>query len=269
MKTDEIKKLSDDALTGLNQALQAGRSDSLKNYLQFMARFHKYSFGNIMLIALQHHNATHVAGFNSWKKFGRFVKKGEKGIAIIAPVLIKPDAKSTADSADDEQPILRFKVAHVFDISQTEGDPVPELATISGDPGIHLQQLKTVTTDFGIELTYEDLPLGTFGFSSGGTITLASGRTPAEEFSTLAHELAHELLHRNVDERPSSKTVRETEAESVAFVVSSAIGLEADIASQDYIQLYHGDAAILSESLERIQKTASKILTALFGDSVL
>lgn len=139
-----------------------------------------------MLIVSQKPDATHVAGFKTWKSLSRFVKKGEKGIVIIAPMLIKPK--------------------EVTDLS------------------------------------------------------------PAEEFSTLVHELAHEMLHRRDGEQRPSKTVRETEAEAVAFVVSQAIGLEAGTAAADYIRLYDGDTDTLAASLDRIQKTAAAIIEAITHD---
>jgi hypothetical protein len=101
------------------------------------------------------------------------------------------------------------------------------------------------------------------GMSYGGKIVLLTGQSKAEEFSTLVHELAHEMLHKAVRRISTTKTVRETEAEAVAFVVSSAVGLQTGTASADYIQLYHGDAALFTESLERIQKASAIILTAL------
>ena len=99
--------------------------------------------------------------------------------------------------------------------------------------------------------------------SYGGRIAVLPGQEPAEEFSTLVHELAHEMLHKAERRTATTKTVRETEAEAIAFVVSQTIGLDAGRASADYIHLYHGNAALLTESLEVIQRTAALILSAL------
>src|ERR1700727_4101220 len=101
------------------------------------------------------------------------------------------------------------------------------------------------------------------GTSAGGKITLLPGQSPAEEFATLAHELAHEMMHRTERRNSTSKRIRETEAEAVAFVVCHAIGLETGSASQDYIQLYDGDAKLLTASLEYIQQTTTQILNAI------
>ena len=112
----------------------------------------------------------------------------------------------------------------------------------------------------GITLKYSDTIAPAEGLSHGGKITLLSGMQPAEEFSTLAHEIGHEMLHRSERRTLTTKQVRETEAEAVAFVVCQAIGLETGSAAADYIQLWHGDANLLRESLEAVQQTAAVIL---------
>ena len=156
----------------------------------------------------------------------------------------------------------------MWDVSQTEGEPIPEFARVSGDPGENTGRLKALVESKGIKLQYLDNLRGD-GASMGGTIVVRTGLTPAEEFSVLTHELAHELIHRRIDKGKESrppKTVRETEAEAVAFVVGEAIGLENGTAASDYIQLYRGNAATLGESLQRIQQTASEIIAALTPD---
>ena len=115
----------------------------------------------------------------------------------------------------------------------------------------------------GILLEYKESIAPALGMSYGGKIVLLPGQTPAEEFSTLVHEVAHELLHKSERRTATTKTVRETEAEAIAFVVSQTIGLDAGNAACDYIHLYHGNAALLTESLEVIQKTSAVILSAL------
>lgn len=115
----------------------------------------------------------------------------------------------------------------------------------------------------GIELTHDVIPGGAEGVSKGGSIVIAPGLETAEEFAVLAHELAHELLHKDEERRTRSKTVKETEAEAVSFVVCQAIGLDCSTRSSDYIQLYQGDAETLSESLDAIQKTAASIIEAV------
>ena len=258
MKAEEAKKLADAALANLTQALEQGKSDALTAYLAAMGRFHDYSFGNVMLIVSQKPDATRVAGFNSWKQMNRFVKKGEKGIVIIAPMLIKPK-----EAESEEERLLRFKAVYVFDISQTDGEPLPEFARVGGNPNGHTDRLKDLVAAQGITLEYADSLAGAMGLSHGGRIEILSGLTPAEEFAVLAHELAHELLHRGERRKQTSKTVRETEAEAVAFVVCQAIGLDAATQASDYIQLYNGDKDTLAESLDYVQKTAAEIIAAI------
>jgi len=266
MKAEQAKKLTDKALEDLEAALGQGKSESLTAYLAAVARFHRYSFGNIMLIMAQRPEATQVAGFRTWKKLGRYVCKGEKGIVIIAPMLLR---KNDGGTDGDDEKILRFRAVYVFDVSQTDGEPLPEPTAVCGNPNGHTDRLKALVEAHAIELEYahDDEARSTLGSaqgaSFGGRILLCEGLSPAEEFATLTHELAHELLHRKEDRKQISKTVRETEAEAVAFVVGQAIGLDAGTAASDYIQLYSGDKETLAASLDRIQKTASAIIEAI------
>tara|TARA_E500000318_G_scaffold111440_1_gene130033 strand:+ start:237 stop:1061 length:825 start_codon:yes stop_codon:yes gene_type:complete len=266
MKAEEAKKIADQALQNLTDALKNGKSERITQYLAMLAKFHRYSFGNVLLILSQNPNATHVAGFGTWKQMGRFVKKGEKGIVIIAPMSIRPknDKPEGEEQSDRDKPILRFRGVHVFDVAQTDGEPLPEPSRVSGDPQQHLNRIKEQVAERGITLDYDDVPPGADGVSRGGRISIRAGLEPANEFSVTVHELAHELLHRG-DQRPASRTVRETEAEAVAFVVCHAIGLETGSAASDYIQLYDGKAETLAESLDRIQHVAADIIKAVQG----
>lgn len=137
---------------------------------------------------------------------------------------------------------------------------------MNGDPSGYREPLAKFVAEQGIVLEYSQDIAPARGTSAGGTITLLSGQSPAEEFATLSHEVAHELMHRGERRSSTSKRIRETEAEAVAFVVCSAIGLETGSAAQDYIGLYGGDAKLLSESLEYIQRTATQILNAIGAD---
>lgn len=127
MKAEEAKKIADQALQNLTDALKNGKSERITQYLAMLARFHRYSFGNVLLILSQNPDATHVAGFGTWKQMGRFVKKGEKGIVIIAPMSIRPknDKPKGEEQSDRDKPILRFRGVYVFDVSQTDGEPLP------------------------------------------------------------------------------------------------------------------------------------------------
>ncbi|MDE1162379.1 MAG: ArdC family protein [Acidobacteriaceae bacterium] len=251
----------------LIEQLEAGHSEALTNYLTAMSRFHNYSFGNVLEIARQMPTATRVAGFWTWKQVGRFVKSGQKGIRILAPIVgvrRKRDDEANKDiTKQNERVLVGFRNAYVFDVSQTEGADLPEMREISGDPGENLERLAAFVRSRGIQLTYSDDLKGALGMSYGGRIAILRGQPKAEEFSTLVHETAHELLHKAERRTATTKTVRETEAEAVAFVVGKAVGLVTGSASADYIQLYHGNASLLAESLEVIQQTSAVILAAL------
>jgi hypothetical protein len=148
-------------------------------------------------------------------------------------------------------------------VSQTDGVDLPEIDGVSGDPGEAIERLAAFVKSMGIRLVYNPTIAPALGMSYGGRIAILPGQSKAEEFSTLVHETAHELLHKAERRTATTKTVRETEAEAVAFVVGKAVGLVTGSASADYIQLYHGNASLLAESLEVIQQTASVILAAL------
>lgn len=268
MKSEEVQQRTAEALEQLSQALAQGKSEAFLAYLSTMAKFHRYSFGNCLLIACQRPDATRVAGFQRWKQLGRHVKKGERGILILAPLVgRKPAADEEPDGAETAPRQLRgFRVAYIFDVAQTEGQPLPELVGIGGDPGTRLRDLENLVQKLGIALRYEPLPAGAHGVSKRSEILIAPELPAAETFSALAHELAHELLHDVQRRREDSKKALETEAEAVAFVVCQAVGLESLTCSSDYIQSWSGDPEQLAQSLERIQQTAARILRGLDED---
>ena len=251
----------------LIEQLEAGHSEALTAYLNAMSRFHNYSFGNILEIARQKPDATRVAGFWKWKELGRSVKKGQKGIRILAPIIglrRKKDEEAERDITKQNTAVLvGFRSAYVFDVSQTEGAELPELREISGDAGENRDRLLSFIERQGIELVFTENIAPALGVSYGGRIAILPGQSKAEEFSTLVHELAHEMLHKAERRTTTTKTVKETEAEAIAFVIGKAVGLETGTKSADYIQLYHGNASLLAESLEVIQQASAVILAAL------
>ena len=251
----------------LIQQLEAGKSEALTAYLTAMSRFHNYSFGNILEIARQKPNATRVAGMYAWNQLGRRVKKGEKGIRILAPIIgvkRKPQEEAERDITKQNVAVLvGFRNAYVFDVSQTDGAELPEHASVKGEVGENRDRLIEFIGAQGIELEFNERIAPAMGMSYGGKIVLLPGQSKAEEFSTLVHELAHEMLHKADRRTTTTKVVRETEAEAIAFVVGKAVGLHTGTASADYIQLYHGNASLLAESLEVIQKASAVILAAL------
>jgi antirestriction protein ArdC len=275
MKRDEALQHCDAALKELADSLRQGKSQSLLRYLAFMARFHQYSFGNCLLIALQRPEATLVAGFQRWKQLGRTVRRNERGIALLAPMIGRRqpmDSESEDDSSAETaahtsrsgSTIRGFRIVYVFDVSQTEGRELASFAQLSGDPGDHIPKLEQLIAARGIQLEYVTSVLqGANGASFGGRIQICLQLPPPQQFSTLVHELAHELLHHGPQREQLSKAVRETEAESVAYVVCRAIGLECSTRAADYIQLWSGSEQTLQESLDRIRAVARDLLQEL------
>jgi antirestriction protein ArdC len=251
----------------LIEQLEAGHSDALTAYLDAMSRFHNYSFGNVLEIARQKPDATRVAGMWSWNQLGRRVKKGEKGIRILAPIIgikRKKDEDAEKDiTKQNTRVLVGFRNAYVFDVSQTEGAELPAMREVYGDVGGNYDRLVSFIKEQGIELVFTEKIAPALGMSYGGRIAILPGQSKAETFATLVHELGHEMLHKSSRRTTTTKTVRETEAEAIAFVVGKAVGLEAGTASADYINLYHGNASLLAESLEVIQQASAVILAAL------
>lgn len=249
----------------LIEQLEVGHSEALTAYLSAMAHFRNYSFGNVLAIARQKPQATNVAGMWTWNQLGRRVKRGEKGIAILAPMIAakRKDEAESDESSSPKPALLGFRKVYVWDESQTEGAPLPEPAKVTGEAGGYLDRLREYVAVQGIALEYSESIAPALGMTNGATIRLLPGQTKAEEFTTLVHEVAHVILKHSERHIQITKTVRETEAEAIAFVVSKAIGLKTSTASADYIQLYHGNAALLTESLELVQQTAAMILGAV------
>jgi len=250
----------------LIEQLEAGHSHALTAYLDAMSRFHNYSFGNILEIARQRPDATRVAGLYAWNQLGRKVMKGQKGIRILAPIIgfkRKKDEEAEKDiTRQNTRVLVGFRNAYVFDVSQTEGAELPSMREMRGSVGENRDRLVSFIKSRGIELVFIEKIAPALGMSYGGKIVILPGQAEAEEFSTLLHELAHEMLHK-AERRTTTKVVRETEAEAIAFVIGKAVGLETGTASADYIHLYHGNASLLAESLEVIQQTSAVILAAL------
>lgn len=271
MKANYARKVSEQAFNELVEAVETGKSDKLVAYLKAMGRFHKYSIGNAMLINFQCPKATHVAGFRTWQKLGRYVKKGERGIAILAPIIRYKKALLINNEEDnseqfEKETLIAFKTAYVFDIGQTNGKPLAEFARVQGDPTDYIDRLKKYIAEQDIKVEYSNNIGLAEGVSYGGVIKIKDGLSAAETFSVLVHELAHEVLHKDDDRKLKSKKIKETQAEAVAFVVCQGIGLDVNTAGSDYIKLYDGDKKTLLQSLERIQRTAAEILAAVTAD---
>lgn len=246
-----------------------GTADDWQSYLNFASQFRQRSFGNQILIAIQHPGATHVAGFKQWQKLGRAPRRGEKAIWIQAPMTRK---EIDPDTGEEKSKLFGFKAVPVFDISQTDGDPVPEPptpnpTTLQGAaPDGMIDDLNTAITQRGFTVHTGDLPPGVRGqttFPPGpARVTIATDSSDAQRAKTLAHELAHiELGHgqRAADyhSRPGgARPDMEVEAESTAFVISKAYGLDTSEYSFHYIDAWAcGDR-------DRVKATATAVITA-------
>jgi hypothetical protein len=251
-----------DLLAHMEEGIAALTSSvAWRNHLVFQSRFHRYSYGNVLLIAAQNGGATQVAGFHTWRRLHRSVGKGEKAIWILAPMV----ARRTDPGDSEEKRFVRgFKYVPVFDIAQTHGDAPPSICTkLSGeDPACFYPRLVAMAASLGFSV--ED---HRFGDATNGDCTpsirrirIEAGNAPAQRVKTLTHELAHALLHEHAEDR----ALAELEAESTAYVVGRAIGLDTGGYSFGYVATWAGggDQAILGirASCERIQKAAAAIL---------
>ena len=151
-----------------------------------------------MLIARQKPDATHVAGYRTWTSLGRFVRRGEKGIFILAPMVGRRSTKDTATEEPNEdattegqRTLYGFRAVYVFDVTQTEGKELPTLTEVNGDVSGYRERLFKFVESQSVELSFSERIAPAKGLSHGGKITLLSGMQPAEEFSTLVHEIAH------------------------------------------------------------------------------
>lgn len=261
-------------------------SDKFKNYLSCLSKFHNYSLNNTLLILYQNPNATHVAGYNAWKyNFNRQVNKGEKGLVILAPFPTKEtrmvdkldeNGKIVLDSnghrvqEEKEFDKLCFKTTTVFDISQTTGDPLPELISdLKGSNKESLAMIETIKSASKIPIEFKNksedsnLANGAKGYYSPTTdqIVVNKGLEDIHTAKTLIHEYAHSILHKQTDKDQSQ---REIEAESLAFVICDHFGLDTSEYSFGYIASYaNNDPKELNEILNNIQSTVHEMIEQL------
>lgn len=259
-----------EALATLKRGVEAlSSSAAFLEYLDVASRFHNYSMGNRIMIWSQRKDASHVAGFNAWREMGRFVKKGEKGIAILAPMVFKRENKSTGAQ---EKAIGGFRVVHVFDVSQTEGQELPTMPTAERLTGDDDGGIFTALLDFamhgGLKVqpafdAFPDERNGDYN-SSDKEIRIRSGLSILQRAKTMAHECAHWILHTSDAGRALDSAVKETEAEACAYLALARFGFPSDAYSFPYIAGWAGgDVKILERSLSRISKAADEIVFAL------
>lgn len=264
-------------LTALTSGIAAlTTSQQWQDWLQAQSRFHHYSFQNVMLIYSQDRDATRVAGFHTWKQLGRSVRKGEKAIWIMAPMGRKADDQGhCVDTALPDQQAARtrtgFKAVPVFDVRQTEGEPLAEIVErLPGEaPGVY-GRLVEVARSIGYTVEGDQLPDGVNGDCSFGAkrIRVEVRNGEAQRVKTLVHEVAHAILHPDCADR----ALAELEAESVAFVVCAALGIDSAGYSFGYVAGWAGggDGAVtmIRRSGTRIGQTADRIL-ATTADRIL
>lgn len=236
-------------------------SKEMQRYLDISARFHQYSMFNIWLILLSKPDASFVAGFKRWQSLGRFVRNGEHGIAILAPIFTIEINKD----GDEEQRLIGFKTVFVFDISQTDGEPLPEPPNWKSPQknAELMDKLIRFATNKGIQVQVKHIGHDIQGVSLGGKIILE----PDAGTKTLIHELGHELLH-HTENAPSDRTTRELEAESVAYVVAKHFGMDG-LSSPNYNALHGATSEMIIDHLERIRKISAELIQAIESKTVL
>ncbi len=253
----------DAACERLAEQLAAGHSQEYRNVLAFFARFHRYSANNCLLIRSQRPDATQVAGLTRWNVLGYTIRKGERAIWVWAPVTKKSDEDGTGAAREI---VVAFRPAPVFDAAQLNeiGDkPLPSLfAPLPDDVEALYQRVRQQIESERIVVNERPLPPGVQGVSLGGTILLRPGLDSRNRLFTLLHEYAHEVAHRGEAQRAKTREVREFEAESVAFVVAAALGLEIPTSS-DYLLSHGATADVVRSSLGVIQSLARRVLTVV------
>ena len=286
------KEAAESKLDTIMKSLEEGvekvfTSEQYQMYLQTMAKFHNYSFNNTLLIAMQRPDATLLAGYQTWqKKFHRHVKRGEKGIKIIAPVPVKE--KRQVEKIDEEtqeivigidgQPetetveriLPRFRVTTVFDVSQTEGEPLPtlEVNELVGDVFIYEDFMKGLEEISPVPFQFQEIGSGAKGYYSNAEklVAIQTGMSQAQTMKTAVHETAHAIFHdRDVMEEngiTKDRMTKEVESESVAYVVCNHFGLDTSDYSFNYVAGWSSDKEMpeLRSSMDTIRLTSSQLI---------
>lgn len=275
MAREEVKAITEKLEKGIQNLFESG---NFKNYLKTLSKFHHYSLGNTILIAMQKPNATLVAGYTSWQKnFQRHVKKGEKGISILAPTPYKKKVEiekvdpTTGDKAKEIQEIVvpAFKVVNVFDVSQTEGKELPSIGVseLTGDVAHFDKVLESLKRSCPVPIDFEEIRNGAKGYfqAAENRIAVQKDMSQVQTVKTLIHEMAHQKLHS--DDPELSRNAKEVEAEAVAYTVSQHFGIETSDYSFGYIAGWSKgkDLAELKDSLDRIRTAADELITDIEG----
>ena len=286
---ERMKEITDRLETGIQELFE---SERYKAYLTTMSKFHSYSFNNTLLIAMQ--GGQLVAGYNKWRDdFHRNVKKGEKAIKILAPAPFKAkkevqklDAQGRPVMGKDGKPVTEvqeiqvpaFKIVSVFDVSQTEGEPLPSIGVeeLTGSVERYGEFFKALEQTSPVPIGFEDIPGGSHGYYhlTEKRIAIQEGMSELQTLKTAIHEIAHSKLHAidpeapaiEQGDRPDSRT-REVQAESVAYAVCQHYGLDTSDYSFGYVAGWSSgkDLKELKASLETIRATAHELITTIDG----
>lgn len=272
------------ALNRIEDSLQAINTDKdWINFLCFQAQFYNYSFGNAMLIFSQNPNATYVKGYKAWNQLGRYVKKGSKGLAILAPCIRKvevfkePENKNLYHDEKAEKEIRKvvsgFRIAYVYDIADTDGDDGMLPVLVTGLAG-NSEQEKEIYERLFVVISKEHSVQEVSGTASKGSFNLETKVISIREdleylqkIKTLLHEYAHLLDFEMHPEDDISRNRRELIAESVAFIVSLRLGLDTSRYSMSYIKSWLKDKEELKIIADSVQKIAYTIITELAESS--
>lgn len=275
-KTTRIEDMQRELVTAVENL---STPEQWQDWLAHAAKFHRYSFNNQLLIKVQCPNATQVAGFNKWKEMGRAPKKGSKAIWILAPSVVKvkdKDGNVLTDKDGKEMTRTWFRGVNVFDVSQTEGDPVPDPPVVKytrtegvAPPQMHTD-LENQITKRGYQIEYRELPeKGPEGWTnfSSKEVVVSTRYSDAHTAMVLAHELAHIALSHGDDAREyhtgpgGERPAMEVEAESVAYVIGKRYGLESSSSAFAYIHNWaQGDTARVKGTAEAVVKACKEIL---------
>jgi len=268
-KKAEIQSL----LSKLEEGVESVRtSEGWTKWLKFQASLYNYSWNNCMLIAMQCPTATVVMGYNKWLDHGRQVRKGEKGIRILAPCFKKVEKTNEKGETKEESKLVYFRTVSVFDVSQTDGEEIPApCQKLEGGDKELFDRLVAYSEGRRVPVRLENIAGSANGYYDciGKFIAVKASNSPAQRTKTLAHEIAHSILHSDLSRDEQSREDRELEAESVAFVVCAHFGLDTSNYSFGYVATWKGEGAKegLKKSAKRIADTAKQIINALEGAS--
>ncbi len=264
IRAGQLKATIDGAIDRLVGELAEGHTEEYRKLLSFWSRFHRYSHGNVLLILSQRPDATQVAGYHTWRKVGRQVKRGAKAISIWCPVI--------REIADPETGLpvplcVGFTPCPVFaaeDLVDIQTNPLPTLwRPLPDDVDGLYRYLKRKVEEAGYRVEEKLLPSGRQGSTApDGTITVAQGLDSRNRIMVLLHELAHALEHLREERQEAPRDQRELEAESAAMIVCALLGIEHPTA-RDYILMYRGDAEGLKASLSAIRRIVGRMVGLL------